>query len=58
MTNDEINQLMSDHLNDLKETAEDCDEELLTPITSAMISTAALLVQMNKSELSGENDEI
>lgn len=56
MTNDEINKLMSDHLNDLKETAEGCDEELLTPITSAMISTAAFLVQLNKSELSGEDD--
>ena len=50
MDKNEIKSLMSEHLKDLKLTAEECDEQFLTPITSAMIQTAVFLIQLNENE--------
>lgn len=50
MENEEIKSIMSEHLKDLKTTAEECEEQYLAPITSAMIETAAFLISLEKTE--------
>lgn len=45
---DEACQIMLEHLKTLQEVTEDCDPELLLPITTAMVTTAQFLVNQDK----------
>lgn len=43
----EINKIMSENLKNLKEAADECDEENLADISLAMIQTATFLVDLS-----------
>lgn len=44
----QVKDIMLEHLKTLKETAEDCEENQINSITNAMISTAEFLIKPRK----------
>ncbi len=58
MTNtpEKVEQLMLEHLTNLKEAAEECDESQLGIITNAMVQTANFLTRPTAKPETDENE--
>lgn len=58
MTNtpEKVEQLMLEHLTNLKEAAEECDESQLGIITNAMVQTANFLTRPTAKSETDENE--
>lgn len=48
MDKTEVNEIMSEHLKLLAESAEECKEENLLQITQAMVATSAFIIQLEQ----------
>ncbi len=45
---DEVKEIMFEHLKSLQDAANECDDEMLEPITRAMVMTAGFLTSEEK----------
>lgn len=54
-TKEKVEQLMLEHLTNLKEAAEECDESQLGIITNAMVQTANFLTRPTAKPETDEN---
>ena len=55
-TPEKVEQLMLEHLTNLKEAAEECDESQLGIITNAMVQTANFLTRPTAKPETDENE--
>lgn len=55
-TKEKVEQLMLEHLTNLKEAAEECDESQLGIITNAMVQTANFLTRPTAKPETDENE--
>lgn len=54
---DEVKGIMLSHLKLLQESTDECDDEMLEPITRAMVMTAGFLISEEKEENIGTKEQ-